>query len=699
VALAAPPVLAQEASTPEPSPAVSPTPAPAQRWREDVVVQAVRADERTPVTRSDIGREAIEASNRGQEMPYLLSAAPAVNVQSDSGTAAGYAYFNVRGIGQTRLNVTLDGVPLQDPEDQALYFSNFGDFASVVDSIQIQRGVGISSVGAASYGGSVNFASVNPAQEAGVQIAAGAGSWGTARGTVALESGRLGPWALYGRFSAQTSDGFRDHSGVDQRALYLGATRQAGRSFTKLFGFAGRQESQLAYLAAEEAVLAGDLRHNDLSPEERDDFGQDFAHLQHTRLVGASAVLTAQGYYSGAQGWFRIADAASGALQQFGIDGHTLGLVLGASGQRGGVALEWAAHANAFTRDHFMDVVGGARAYVNTSRKNEYSSFLRASWDAGRARLWGDAQVRHARFEYRGDQPLGSVSWTFFNPKGGVRLDAATGLGLFATVGRMGREPARSDMLAGEDDASLPYDLDAVEPERLWDFEGGLELRRGSVAATLNLYAMEFDNEIALTGELSEIGLPVRRNVGRSHRRGVELDLAWRPVAAWRVAANAAWNRARIASWTQYYDVYDAAGAWIHSATRTHTDVPALLSPRAILNANVEWQATRALSLVAAARWVSEAQLDNTGSAEFRTPSFFSLDGEASLSLTRWLKRGEPRLRLHGTNLLDSRRQWPGGYSYLYFTRDAAGAESLSGTAYYYPQATRSLFVTLDARF
>jgi iron complex outermembrane receptor protein len=700
VAAAAVAVALPAAAQPAPAASPSPSPAPAPaRWREDVVVQAVRADDATPVTKTDIVAREIEAANRGQEMPYLLAAAPAVNVQSDSGAAAGYAYLNLRGVGQTRLNITLDGVPLQDPEDQALYFANFGDFASVVDSVQIQRGIGTSSVGSASYGGSINFASVNPAEQAGVQLQAGAGSWGSARATAALDSGRRGAYAFYGRFSAQSSDGFRERSGVEQRSVYFGATRQQARSLFKLFGFSGQERSQLSYLATDAATLARDLRHNPLPPEERDDFGQDFLHLQYTRLVGSDATLTAQGYYNGAQGWFRIADAGSGALQQFGLDGHTLGLVLGATRHRGRLALDWGAHASAFSRDHFMDRVGGARVYENTGRKHEYSSFLRARWQAGRAQLWGDAQLRHARFEYRGAQPLGSVSWTFLNPKAGLRFDPTPGIGLYAFVGRMSREPARSDMLNGEDDASLPYDLSAVQPERLWDLEAGVELRRGAFGGRANVYAMEFDNEIALSGELSEIGLPVRRNVGRSHRRGVELELAWRPAPAWRLAANAALNRARIGAWTQYYDVYDEAGVWIDSLARVHRRVPALLSPGAIVNGSAEWSGRRGLSLALSGRWVSEAQLDNTGHPEFRTPAHFSLDGALGVSLARWLKRGEPRLRVQGTNLLGSRRLWPAGYSYLFLTRDASRRETLSGTAYYYPQATRSVFLTLDLRF
>jgi len=665
---------------------------------EEVVVQAVRADERTPVTKTDVDREAIERVNRGQEMPFLLGETPSVNFNSDSGIAAGYSYFNVRGIGQTRLNITLDGVPLQDPEDQALYFANFGDFASVVDSIQVQRGVGTTGVGSASYGGSVNFASVSPGDEAQLEAQAGGGSWGSARGTLAAYGPVGGGVGLYGRYSAQTTDGFRDHSGVDQRTAYFGATRQGARSYFKLFGFSGQEQSQLAYLATEESVLESDLRHNDLTPAETDDFGQDFVQAQLNWLVGAATTLTAQAYYNGAQGFFRIADPASGSLQQYGIDGHFVGVVLGATHRRGRLGLTWGAHANDFSRDHFMDVVGGERAYLNTGFKNEASSFLKASWDHGRARLWADAQVRYARFEYRGSQPLGSVSWTFFNPKAGAQLQVSRELSLYASVGRVSREPARSDMLNGEDDASLPYDLAAVEPERVVDFEAGLELRKGSLVGRANVYAMEFANEIALSGELTEVGLPARRNAGRSHRRGVELQLAWTPSEALRLSTNLALSRNRIEAWTQVYDVYDADGSWIGSESRVHEDVPPLLTPQAIWNATAEWKPVPQLGLAAAGRYVSAAQLDNTGNPGFRTPAFFTLDAQASLSLARLVPKGAPRILVQAVNLLNETRAWPSGYSYLYFVRGAAG-DTLAGSSYYYPLATRGVYATLEVRF
>jgi iron complex outermembrane receptor protein len=263
----------------------------------------------------------------------------------------------------------------------------------------------------------------------------------------------------------------------------------------------------------------------------------------------------------------------------------------------------------------------------------------------------------------------------------------------------MSREPARSDLLNGEDDATLPYDLGAVEPERVVDAEAGLEVRRGGFVGRANVYAMEFDNEIALTGELSEIGLPVRRNAGRGHRRGVEIDLGYELANHLRFDVTAALSRNRIEEWTQVYDVYDAEGAWAGSQAVPYRDVEPLLTPPVLLNASVEWSPSRDLGLLVAGRFVDGAQLDNTGNPGFRTPSFFNLDLLATVSLARWVNRGEPRVRVQATNLLGGDRQWPGGYSYLYLVRDGAGRDALDGTAYYYPLATRSVYVTLDVRF
>jgi iron complex outermembrane receptor protein len=671
------------------------------RRREEVVVQAIRAGAEAPVTKKDIGREEIERLSYGQEMPFLVAQTPSITQYADTGMGAGYAYLYLRGIQQTRLNMTLDGVPLNDAEDSAVYFVDFGNFAGSLESVQIQRGVGTSTVGAASYGGSLNFASVDLTARRQLSAEAGAGSFGTNRASLGYQTGNVGPGlAFYGRASYQETDGFREHSGVIQRSLFFGASHQDERSYLKVFGFTGQEKTQLAFLAADEGTLAQDLRFNPLSPAERDRFGEDFAQAQYTRFLGPSSSLALQAYYVGADGWYRLWDdeTARNALLQYGLDWRFLGSMLTFHHVRGKVRLDAGVHANDFRSHHSQDVVGGSHVYDNHGFKNEANAFAKLGYAWGRWRLYGDAQVRWARFRYGGQIDLGSVDWTFFNPKLGARFDATPRLGCYASVGQTSREPARSDMLLGEDDATVFHDLRAVKPERVVDFEVGAEYRRPGLRAQANLYAMEFRNEIALTGELSAIGLPLRRNVDRSHRRGLELDVTWQATPKLRFNHSANLSRNRIRDWTQFYDVFDASGSRLGSVSRAYRDVDPLLTPPLVANLGADWTPTSALTLGAAGRYVARVYLDNTKNAAFTTPDFFDLDASLLLGLGRWVKTGQPHLRVQVNNVLDNHRMYPSGYSYLFATRGENGAETFEGTPYYYPLATRALFVALELK-
>ena len=298
------------------------------RFSDDVVVASVRAAVETPVTKRTIPRTEIEQLNYGQEMPFLLQEVPSVTQHSDTGIGAGYSYMSLRGIPQTRMNVTLDGVPLNEPEDSAFYFANFGDLANAVESIQVQRGVGASTVGASSFVGSVNFESVEIAANPQATMRAGTGSFGTNRLSAAAHSNKVGAGVrFYGQAAYQETDGFRRNSSVLQRSAYFGATRTGDASFFKLFGFLGREQTQLAFLATDADTLREDLRFNPLTPEERDRFGQGFVQGQYHRALGTDAELSVQGYYNGADGWYRIRDDRAGpaGLFKYSLDWRSVG--------------------------------------------------------------------------------------------------------------------------------------------------------------------------------------------------------------------------------------------------------------------------------------------------------------------------------------------------------------------------------------
>jgi iron complex outermembrane receptor protein len=671
------------------------------RLREDLVVRAIRAEALAPVTKTDLGREDLQHLDYGQEIPVLLKQTPSVTQYSETGIGAGYAYFYLRGIQQTRVNMTLDGVPLNEAEDSTLYFVDFDGLAGSLDHAQVQRGVGTSSVGSASFAGSVNFESVALGDRPEGTALVSLGSFGTHRAAVAGQTGHLGSGlAFYGRAVFGETDGFRDHSGVEQHTVFFGARRQGDRSYFKLFGFSGREKTQLAFLAVDKVTLEADLRANPLSPVERDHFGQDFVQSQWTRVLSSSSTVALQAYYNGAQGYYRLlADPVSGPLWQYGLDWRFVGAFATFSHESGGFGITGGANLNDFASRHSRDVVDGARLYTNRGFKREASTFAKIRYDRAGLRLFADAQVRHTSFRYEGDLDIGSMDWTFFNPKLGARYALGRpSLSVYASFGRTTREPTRSDLFTGEDNPTLVYDLRAVRPERVVDYEAGVEYAGRGLRVQGNVYAMELRNEIALTGELSEIGLPLRRNVDRSHRRGVELEVRYEPSRGLRLTATANASANRIATWNQSFDIYEADGSFSGSVVRAYHDVRPLLTPQFVGNLGADY--TKGAVLVGlAGRYVSQSQLDNTDDPALATPSFFDLGAHASLSLARWIRKGEPRLRVQVNNVLDGRRHWPSGYSYLFITRDEAGVESSQGVPYYYPLATRSVFVNLDVRF
>lgn len=665
-------------------------------YRESVTVTAIRASDQAPVASSEMSREEILENDRGQDIPLLLERLPSVVSWADAGSGgSGYSYFSIRGIGTTRINVTLDGVPLNDPAENAIYFANFADLASNTSSLQMQRGVGTSTLGSPSFGGSVNFLSLTPADDSRIDGYVGLGSFDHRRARVAWHTGSfLDDWRGYSSISLNESDGYRDNSGVEQVAFWGGLDGTVGETLVRVFGFSGNEKSELSYLAVEDDILEGNRRFNPLGADDRDDFGQDLLKVELIRPLSETRTVSATAYYNGADGWFDV--AVPDSVLRFSIDGHQIGLIGVYNEIRGATNVDVGFHLTDFTRDHQLHIEG-ARQYLNTAEKNEANAFVKLSRKVGDWTLFGDGQVRWASFTYIGDLDLGSVDWTFFNPKVGARYQLTPAVSAYGSIGRSEREPARSDMLFGEDNASIRYDLRAVRPESVVDVELGVDHVTAALRLAANVYAMEFRDEIALTGELSEIGLPTRRNVDRSSRRGLELEVDWMLSDRWSVSGASSFSRNRIREWEQFYDVYDENFGFVETVPIVHRDVEPLLTPETILNGAVEWRPYDGLRTELLARWVSESQLDNTGNPDLVTPAYFIADLQGDVALDRWLGDGM-RLRWSVRNLLDEERFKPSGYSYPFLIEDSGGSRSIDGIAFYYPLSGRSFSLTLDWR-
>jgi len=650
---------------------------------ENIVVSGIRAEAKTPVTKSDIDRSTIERDYYGQDIPLLLRDTPSIETYAEAGVGgSGYSYITLRGISPTRINFTLDGVPLADSEDMATYFADFPDLARSLQSIQVQRGVGTSTVGSPSFGGSINLESIALTPDASTSAEIGIGSFGTKTATVGYQSGSLpGGYAFYTRLSADQSNGFRDSSGYRARNLFVSAAKQNENSQLKLTGFTAHEWTQQSFLAVDSDTLKENLRANPFGPNDRDSFGYDLAQLQYLRALSPRTNMTASVFYQRGYGWYRLGES------QYGLDGLLIGSMVTLSSTRGAWTANYGVHVNEFRREHTLDAVGGAREYFNYGTKGEANAFAKFSYDAARWHLYSDTQLRTTSFHYHGDVAIEPIRWTFLNPKIGVRYDLSSTSGVYGSIGLSRREPARSDLFGGEDNASIAYDLHAVRPERLLDVESGWDYRGASATLHANVYAMEFRNEIASTGELSEIGALLRRNVDRSYRRGIELDYSWQAVPRLTLRGNANVSRNRIHTWTQFYDVYDAAGNITGSEPLTFHDVNPVLTPSLIVNQTVEYAPTSKTIFGITGRHVGRSYLDNTNNTAFVAPSFTTFEANGSFALSHGMS-----LRVQVNNILNNKRVFPSGYSYLFLTPQ----RTIEGVSYYYPQATRNAVVMVD---
>jgi iron complex outermembrane receptor protein len=648
---------------------------------ESVIVNAIRGASSAPLSATTISRSTIQRRNFGQEVPLLLQgAAPSLTAYAESGTNWGYSYLRLRGIDQSRINITLDGVPLNDPEDQVLYFADFPDLSSSVQSVQVQRGVGTSSAGTASFAGSVNFESISLAsRDRGGEAQLQLGSFDSKRAMLTYSTG-LTPsrFAAYARLSAQETGGYRYHSGIYGYSGFASAGYFGDRDILKLTATAGLMRDTLSYLAEREADLKVDRRLNSLQPDELDSFGEQLVSLAYTRLLSAATSLSTTVYRLSAAGNYDV--AITPQLWNFALDFTTYGVTSAVHHEQGALKLDAGINGSTYERSHIAAIQPSLhdRLYDNQGHKDDVSAFAKASLQSGRATWFGDVLLRRPQFRYTPSVNSGvserEISWFFVNPKVGVTVQGNDHISYYASYGITTREPTRSDMFAGADNmdstnvASIG-DLSRVKPERVYDGEVGATLRTGKVQFSANVYSMDFRDEIAPIGALSLTGSPLRRNVAQSYRRGIELDGDWHATSKLTLGGNATFSMNRIKSYT------DSSG----DTPETFTNVQPLLTPRVLSSQRAQFSLTQNLAFSLEGRYQSFANLTNTDNAALTLPEYYVLDASARITL------GRQALVIRGSNLGNSKR-----YS--------SGYDNGDGPAYFI-LSPRSVFVTAQIAF
>lgn len=630
----------------------------------EVTVGSYFADKKTPLSYQNIDMDLIESKNTGQEGSFLLSETPSITVYSDAGSSQGYSYFRLRGIDQTRINMTLDGVPLNEPEDQGVYFSNYPDFINSIDKIQIQRGVGTSKNGTSSYAGSIQYSSPNLLDSNYKQIGAGYGSFNTYRIFGEYNMGFKKNKGLYVRASHLNSDGFKDRSANNSQSVFYSGGIYKEKSVYKLTGFIGQQRNQMAWLGVSQEQINENPRANGNANED-DHFIQSLTQLQHTLYLTNSSTLKSSLYYNYLQGNYDfnfdnfLGLPLSGELYNYAFESHLTGLFVNYSLEKKDLKWTSGIHGNLYARSHTGSERSLGELYTNTGYKNEFSGFSKAHYQLNNFSIYADVQIRHTSFDYEGTADIDQLNWTFINPKAGLNYQLKN-MSLYYSIGRTGREPTRTDLLGGNDDLLVDSTGSPIlfieAPEYVLDQELGVRINQGALTVNVNAYYMSFDNEIILNGQFGPNGLALNSAVESSIRTGLEIDVSLK-IKKLKFINASSFNHSKI--------------------KEQSTSFTPILTPKLIVNQDIIYTIRR-LETGISMRYQSGSYIDFSN--DNKLDDYFLINLRASYTMKNW------KLSVLINNVLNT----------TYYNN---GYVDFDGTNKYFLQAPTNLYANLTYTF
>ncbi|MBR1933405.1 MAG: TonB-dependent receptor [Prevotella sp.] len=555
---------------------------------QGVQVQSTRASKTTPMAFSNMNRQQIEQVNHGQDIPYLLSLTPSVTTTSDAGNGIGYTSIRVRGTDATRVNVTANGIPLNDAESAGLYWVNMGDFASSVQSMQLQRGVGTSTNGAGAFGATLNMQTENIGTKPYTGIDLSAGSYYSHKETVRFGTGLInGHWGLQGRLSNIGSKGYLDRASTKLNSYFLQAGYFGDNTVVKFITFNGEEETYHAwnYTSKYEQSLYGrrynscGLMYTDANGDmhyydnQTDNYHQQHYQLLWNQIFSRELSMNVALHYTKGQGYYEQYKNDYGwddeVLAEYGIttDWTQVGTLVNQKkmdndfygaiasliyNNREGLEATVGGGWNKYDGDHFGLVKWSQplatpypdlEYYRNTGKKTDLNIYGKVNYEFLRGMsAFVDLQYRHLNYKMQGptDEWNGDGTqkvfnfddnYNFFNPKFGLNYQIAPGHRAYASYAIAHKEPTRNDY---EDNFGIN-----LKAERLNDLEVGYQFQSRQFSAGANFYWMDYKDQFVLTGELNAIGEAKAMNVPDSYRMGAEIDAAWRPTDWFQWNANA----------------------------------------------------------------------------------------------------------------------------------------------------------------
>jgi iron complex outermembrane receptor protein len=671
---------------------------------DEVLVSAIRVTSKTPVSFSNLSKKEIQSRNLGQDIPILMNYMPSVVTTSDAGNGVGYTGIRVRGSDATRVNVTINGIPYNDSESHGTYWVNMPDFASSLQSVQLQRGVGTSTNGAGAFGASLNMLTDSYSEKASGEISNSFGSFNTKKHTVKFSTGLLNDrFEIAGRLSKLESDGYIDRASSDLKSYFLQGTYVGKTSLIKALVFGGNEKTYQSWNGIDGETLLSNRTFNSAGiftdelgqtrfyNNETDNYQQDHYQLHWNEKISNNWNTNLAFHYTKGKGYYENykeeADFSSYGLTPISINGTTInttdlirqkwldndfyGTTFSANYQSDTIDFIFGGSYNKYEGDHFGKVIWakyasqselGDHYYDDFASKTDGTAFAKVNYSVNEKwNLFGDLQVRNVHYKANAyETGLVNDTFSFFNPKAGVNYTLNDKNNLYFSYARANREPNRTD-----------YEGGSVKPEKLNDFELGWRYLSEKIQFNSNVYYMAYKDQLILTGTLDDVGSPIRSNSEKSYRLGLEVDATF--VVSKQISVHPNFTLSR-------NENLDLAVSGHNYGTKDISYSPSVIAGNSLI-----YKPTESLQIVWLQKYVGQQYMNNIESAESTLADYFINDLNISYEIKP--KSIFKSIVIKGlvNNILDKKYS-SNGYMWDIYP-------------YYYPQAGTNFLAGLTLKF
>jgi len=681
----------------------------------EVIVSSVRAKGKNPITHSNLSKEEIAPRNLGQDIPILLNYLPSVVTTTDAGNGVGYTYMRVRGADGSRINVTLNGIPFNDSESQGTFFVNLPDFASSVESIQLQRGVGTSTNGAGAFGASLNMQTKAYQENAFAEISNSVGSFGTRKHTLAFGTGLHNNFELNGRLSNIASDGFIDRASSSMFGYFFNGNYVTETTLIKALAFGGKEKTYQSWNGLEDPEkLKNDRTFNSAGmyfdengnikfyDDETDNYWQNHFQLHWSEKWSEKWISNAALHYTIGKGYFEQyredeslvdyflpnfeGNTESDLVRKRWLDSDFFGTTFSLNYKTAKTDILLGGAANRHLGKHFGEVVwtqyyvpNGNRYYNNFGNKDDVNAYVKASQQVGKLNFFADLQYRMVFYEATSVK-FSDVNDTFrfFNPKAGLNYELNDKNSFYGYFGIANKEPRRDD-----------YEASAIKPERLFDYELGWKYNTQKVKISANAFYMNYQDQLVLTGALNDVGSPIFTNSGKSYRIGLEVE------SVISITDKLIWNPNITLSQNKNRDFYFQRDGVLQNLG--NTDIA--FSPNLVAGNRITFLPINDFQVSLLSKFVSEQYMGNIDSDNSKLDAYFVSDLNVSYE---WkINKGLKSIVFSAlvNNLFDLEYE-SNGYFYTYdddFSNP--GSISTQEGAGFYPQAGINFLAGITLKF